>query len=387
MQKQQPSPLVLFYFLSLLLLATVLMGWLLRPFVSSIILSYLLATIFDPIYLYLKKRMSAQFSSLVTCALIVLLIFVPVILFVGALSKEAYALFQLTKGTDLAAKFNEFVEGSALLAGFKDLLAGYGIKIEFAALGTELSKFGGMFALFVYNQASAWAANILNFIFNFFMMVIIIFFLLIDRSRLLSYILRLSPLPDEHERRLIAKFEEISKAILIGNGTCGLIQGVAGGLVFAFLGFSSPVIWGVVMGILAFLPIVGIALIMWPAIFYLLLQGSVAQGLALIGVYILLTLFVEYMLKTKLVGGTVKMHLLLVFLAIIGGLQVFGVMGIIYGPMIVTGFLTLADIYMTNYEECVRKTGHWQGQHSLGDQPEGDPDRSVPAKKRTINTK
>ena len=382
MQKQQPSPLVLFYFLSLLLLATVLMGWLLWPFVSIIILSYLLATIFDPIYLYLKKRMSAQFSSLVTCVLIVLLIFVPVILFVGALSKEAYALFQLTKGTDLAAKFNEFVEGSALLAGFKDLLAGYGIKIEFAALGTELSKFGGMFALFVYNQASAWAANILNFIFNFFMMVIIIFFLLIDRSRLLTYIMRLSPLPDEHERRLIAKFEEISKAILIGNGTCGLIQGVAGGLVFAFLGFSSPVIWGVVMGILAFLPIVGIALIMWPAIFYLLLQGNVAQGLALIGVYILLTLFVEYMLKTKLVGGTVKMHLLLVFLAIIGGLQVFGVMGIIYGPMIVTGFLTLADIYMTNYEECVRKTCQWQGEHSQGDQPDGDPNRSIAAKKK-----
>ncbi|MCK9296301.1 MAG: AI-2E family transporter [Desulfobulbaceae bacterium] len=387
MQKQQPSPLVLFYFLSLLLLATVLMGWLLWPFVSSIILSYLLATIFDPIYLYLKQRMSAQFSSLVTCVLIVLLIFVPVIFFVGALSKEAYALFQLTKGTDLAAKFNEFVEGSALLAGFKDLLAGYGIKIEFAALGTELSKFGGMFALFVYNQASAWAANILNFIFNFFMMVIIIFFLLIDRSRLLAYIMRLSPLPDEHERRLIAKFEEISKAILIGNGTCGLIQGVAGGMVFAFLGFSSPVIWGVVMGILAFLPIVGIALIMWPAIFYLLLQGNVAQGLALIGVYILLTLFVEYMLKTKLVGGTVKMHLLLVFLAIIGGLQVFGVMGIIYGPMIVTGFLTLADIYMTNYEECVRKTGHWRGEHAQGDQPDGDPNRSIAAKKRTINTK
>lgn len=363
MKKQQPSPIVLLYFLSLMLLATVLMGWLLWPFVSSIILSYLLATIFDPIYLYLKQRMSARFSSLVTCALIVLLIFVPVILFVGALSKEAYALFQLTKGTDLAAKFNAFVEGSALLAGFKELLAGYGIRLEVAALGDELAKFGGMFALFVYNQASAWAGNILNFIFNFFMMVIIIFFLLMDRSRLLNYIMQLSPLPDEHERRLIAKFEEISKAILIGNGTCGLIQGVAGGMVFAFLGFSSPVIWGVVMGILAFLPIVGIALVMWPAIFYLLLQGNVAHGLALIAVYIFLTLFVEYMLKTKLVGGTVKMHLLLVFLAIIGGLQVFGVMGIIYGPMIVTGFLTLADIYMMNYDECVKNSDYWQGKH------------------------
>jgi len=360
MKKQPPSPIVLFYFLSLLFLATVLMGWLLWPFISSIILSYLLATIFDPVYRYLNKRMSAQFSSLVTCALIVLLIFVPVIFFVGALSREAYDLFQLTKGTDLAGKFNAFVEGSALLAGLKGLLAGYGIRIEVAALGAELSKFGGMFALFVYNQASAWAANILHFIFNFFMMVIIIFFLLIDRGRLLNYLMRLSPLPDEHEKRLISKFEEISTAILIGNGTCGLIQGVAGGLVFGFLGFSSPVIWGVMMGILAFLPIVGIALVLWPAILFLLLQGNVAHGFVLIIVYIFLTLVVEYMLKTKLVGGTVKMHLLLVFLAIIGGLQVFGVMGIIYGPMIVTGFLTLADIYMIDYDKCVKSIFYWK---------------------------
>ena len=112
-----------------------------------------------------------------------------------------------------------------------------------------------------------------------------------------------------------------------------------------------------------------------------------AHGLALIGVYIFLTLFVEYMLKTKLVGGTVKMHLLLVFLAIIGGLQVFGVMGIIYGPMIVTGFLTLADIYIMNYDECVKRPGHWQGEHSPADQPEGDPNRSAAAKKRTVNPK
>ncbi|RJX26574.1 MAG: AI-2E family transporter, partial [Desulfurivibrio sp.] len=373
MRKQQPSPLVLLYFLCLLLLATFLMGWLLWPFVSIIILSYLLASIFDPIYLFLNKRMSAQFSSLITCALIVVLIFVPVIFFVGALSKEAYALFQLTKGTDLAAKFNQFVEGSALLARFKELLAGYGFKIEIPALGAELAKFGGMFALFVYNKASSWAANILHFIFNFFMMVIIIFFLLIDRTRLLNYIMRLSPLPDEHERRLITKFEAISRSILIGNGICGLIQGVVGGIVLAFWGFSSPVIWGVVMGILAFLPIVGIGLVLVPAAFILLLEGLAGQAMGMIIFYMVLSYTVEYFLKPKLVGETVKMHMLLVLLAIIGGLQVFGVMGIIYGPLIVTGFLTLADIYMLNYDKCVKNPGYMRGEHAPADQPDDTP--------------
>ncbi|MFZ5758118.1 MAG: AI-2E family transporter [Thermodesulfobacteriota bacterium] len=361
MTKQPPSPMVLVYFLALLLLATLLMGWLLWPFLSIIILSYLLASIFDPVYIFLHKRLSANLASLLTCSLIFLLIFVPLLFFIGALSSEAYALFQLTKGTNLAEKFREFVEESALLARMKVLLEGYGIHLRFAELGAELSRFGASIALFVYNQASSWAANILHFIFQFFMMILIIFFLLIDRHRLLAYLTRLSPLPEDHERKLIGKFEQISRAILIGNGICGVIQGVIGGIIFTLWGFSSPVLWGVLMGVLAFLPIVGIGLVMLPAALFLLLQGKMGQGLAMGLIYMLLSYTVEYLLKPKLVGGQVKMHMLLVLLAIIGGLQLLGLMGIIYGPLIVTGFLTLAEIYMANYDSCVKNPAYWQG--------------------------
>ncbi|MBU0968228.1 MAG: AI-2E family transporter [Proteobacteria bacterium] len=364
--------MVLLYFLCLLLLATYLLGVLLWPFVAIIILSYLLATIFDPIYLFLNRKLSAEFSSLVTCALIVLLIFVPIIFLVGSLSTEAYALFQMTKGTNWPVKFSEFIEGNAFLGRFKELLEGYGIHLELAQFGNELSKFGGMIAFFVYNQASSWAANILQFIFHFFMMVLIIFFLLIDRAQLVNYIMRLSPLPDEHEKRLISKFEEISRAILIGNGICGLVQGVVGGVVLGFWGFSSPIIWGVAMAVLAFLPIVGIGLILLPAALILLLQGNVTQGLSMVIFYMVLSFSVEYLLKPKIVGVTVKMHTLLVFLSIIGGLQVFGVMGIIYGPLIVTGFLTLADIYIMNYDQCVKSTSYLTERSSRSDRSEDD---------------
>lgn len=372
MPKQPPSPMVLFYFLTLLLLATLLMGWLLWPFLSIIILSYLLASIFEPVYVFLNKNLSANLSSLVTCVLIVLLIFVPVIFFVGALSSEAYDLFQMTKGTNLAVKFKEFVESNALLGRLKVLMEGYGIHLQFAQLGVELSKFGGMIALFVYNQASSWAANILHFVFQFFMMILIIFFLLIDRSRLLAYLMRLSPLPDDHERKLISKFEAISRAILIGNGICGVIQGVIGGMVFAFWGFSSPVIWGVVMGILAFLPIVGIGLVLGPTAVFLLLQGKIGQGIAMGLFYMFLSFSVEYLLKPKMVGDKVKMHTLLVFLAIIGGLQLFGIMGIIYGPLIVTGFLTLGEIYTANYDKCVKSLVYWKNAGTLSGEKEQD---------------
>ncbi len=361
MKKQIPSPMVLLYFLSLMLLATVLVGTLFWPFLSIIILSYLLATVFDPVYTLLTKKLTENFSSLLTCILIVLVIFVPLIFFVGALSTEAYALFQMTKGTNLAVKFTEFVEGSALLAKFKHLLEGYGIVVEVAQFGDELSKFGRTIALFIYNQASSWAANILHFIFNFLLMVLIIFFLLMDRKALLAYLMRLSPLPDDHEQLLISKFEEISKAVLVGNGICGVIQGVLGGMMFAFFNLGSPVLWGVVMGILAFLPIFGIGLVLGPAAVVLMLQGNVGQGVGMIIFYAFLSLGVEYLLKPKMVGEKVKMHTLLVFLSILGGLNVFGFLGIIYGPLIVTGFMTLAEIYLMNYDKSVKSMTYWKG--------------------------
>jgi len=361
MSSKPPSPMVLLYFLGLLLLATFLLGRLLWPFVAILILSYLLAIIFTPVYAFLNKKFSPQFASLITCGLIVVLIFVPMTFFVGTLSKEAYELFQLTKGTNLALKFTEFVEQNAILLKLKDVIEGYGVKLELKEFGAEISDLGRMTALFVYNQASAWAANILNFMLDFMMMVLIIFFLLIDQEQLKNYLQRLSPLPDHHDRLLLSKFEEISRAILVGNGVCGVIQGVLGGVVFAFMGISSPVLWGAVMGILAFLPILGIGLVLLPAALILLLKGKIGAGILMAIFYVFLSFSVEYIVKPQMVGERVKMHTLLVFLAILGGLKVFGFLGIIYGPLIVTGFLTLADIYFGSYDVWVRSPGVWKG--------------------------
>ena len=157
-------------------------------------------------------------------------------------------------------------------------------------------------------------------------------------------------MPDDQDERLILKFKEMAGAVLIGNGACGLIQGVLGGILFSLFGIKSPFLWGVIMGLLAFLPIVGIGAVFLPAAGFLMLSGRMGAGIFFVIFYGLLSGGVEYLIKPRLVGQRVKMHTLLVFLAIIGGLKVFGLLGIIYGPLVVTGFLTLAEIYHTNYQ-------------------------------------
>ncbi|KPK25520.1 MAG: permease [Desulfobacterales bacterium SG8_35_2] len=351
------SPLVFRYFLLLFLVSFLLLGRLLWPFFSILIISFLLTGLFQPVFRFFNERLrfSGQFSSLVTCWLIVLVVFVPLMIFVVALSKEVLGIYPLIKGKNLALLMQQLLEENQSVGRIKDIFAGFGIELHPERITAVFSEFGKVAGLFLYNQASAWAANIMNFVFSFFMMIIVIFFLLIDQEQFISYILDLSPLPDQQERQLFRKFEEIAKAVLVGNGLCGLLQGFLGGAAFMLLGISSPILWGGVMAILAFLPIFGIGLVLVPTAIVLFLKGSVGMGIFMLIFYVTLSFSVEYILKPWMVGERVKMHTLLVFLSILGGLGVYGVLGIIYGPLIVTTFLSLAEIYRKNYSEYVRK--------------------------------
>ena len=254
----------------------------------------------------------------------------------------------------MGLKIQLFIQESTIIANLREYLRDLGFDFKPTQITDTLSYLAKMGGLFLYNQASNWAANILQFVVLFFMMILVIFFLLIDQPKLIEFIIKLSPLPEDEDRLLLSKFEEIANAILKGNGICGIIQGIIGGSVFSILGLNSPILWGGVMAILAFLPIFGIGLVMIPAAIILMMNGSVGQGVFLFIFYLILSLSMEYIFKPKLVGDQVKMHTLLVFLSIIGGLNVYGVLGIIYGPLIVTAFLTLTEIYLKKYDHYVQ---------------------------------
>jgi predicted PurR-regulated permease PerM len=218
-----------------------------------------------------------------------------------------------------------------------------------------LSELGRSVGLFLYEQVSAAASNVLQFVVNFALMLLVIFFLFIDGKKLIAFLVELSPLPDDQDRKLMDKFHAMASVVLVVNGISGLIQGFLGGVVFAIFGLGSPFLWGFIMAILAFFPIVGIAVVFVPASIYLFLKGRIAAGIFFVIFYLVVSSIVEYVVKPKLVGNKVRMHTLLVFLSILGGLKVFGILGIIYGPLVITAFLTLTDIYRASYETYMRK--------------------------------
>ncbi len=344
----------IFWFFLILFLGSVgLLGWLLWPFVSVIIMAMVLTGIFRPLYQWLNRRMRRSIASIFTCAIIFIIIFIPIVLFVGILSTEAYGLYQMGRDTVISEQVLALLKATHLLDRINPLLAPFNIELSGTELNRGLSELGKQVGLFVYQQASTIATNVLSFLAYFFFMLMVIYFLLLDGQKLVMFLIELSPLPTEQEAILIDKFKDMAGAILVGNGLAGMIQGLLGGLVFYFFGLKSPLMWGVIMALLAFLPILGIGAVLVPAAAYLILTGRLGAGIFFIIFYVVVSGGVEYLLKPKLVGRQVHMHTLMVFLSIMGGLKLFGILGIIYGPLIVTAFLTLADIYRVSYQDQI----------------------------------
>ncbi len=133
----------------------------------------------------------------------------------------------------------------------------------------------------------------------------------------------------------------------------GIIQGFLAGIGFAFSGLGSPILWGTVAAFMAFLPIIGASIVFLPATAILLIQGKTAIALVFLAYNLCYSAFIEYVAKPRLIGKGMRMNPLLVFIGVIGGLKLFGLLGVVYGPLIMTLFLTLAEIYRLEYKEAM----------------------------------
>ncbi len=341
------------FFLAVFFFSIYLLGMLFWPFLSIIVLAAVVTGICTPLYRLFNKKAGDILASFLTCMLIFIALFIPAILCLGILSKETYDLYVSAKNVVLDDQIMSLLDGSEVLDKINPFLSRFNMEISTEDLNKTFSAVGTQAGLFLYKQIGAIASNMFSFIVSFCMMLLVVFFLLIDGEKLMDFIIDLSPLPAEDNEKLVQKFKDIAGAILIGNGLGGFIQGVAGGGVFALFGLKSPFLWGLIMGFLAFLPILGVGLVFIPASLYLLLHGRFFAAGFFIIFYILLSGGIEYIFKPKLVGKRVRMHTLLVFFSIIGGLKMFGLLGIIYGPLVVTGFLTLTNMYHSTYRKMI----------------------------------
>lgn len=346
-------PVALGVFVALFVASLVGLLAVLWPFLADFVLAWMAVALCSPLQRRLRGRWPDRprtVAGLLT-ALVAVVVLIPVG-FVGlSLSAEAADLYQWSLHALSLEQLNAAFFGDNWLAlRLRDAANALGTSWTPEVLLGWIGQTSGAVASFVSAKVNAVLSNLLAAAMHFVLLLLIAFVTFLDGARLLRYVLSTSPLADDDEALLIQAFHDVAHAIFVGNGLGSLIQGVFGGVAFAAVGLPSPVLWGTVMTVFAFLPLVGISLVTLPATLVLIVQERYLAATLFLLFNALQSLVVENVIKTRLIGSHMRVHDLLIFLSIVGGLAQFGVLGLIYGPLLVALFTTLAELYHRRYK-------------------------------------
>ena len=328
------------FFLVLVCAITIAFFWLIHDFLQPIFWAIALGIVVYPLHLWLARRLAPRKSlaAALSVTAVVLVVVLP-LLFVGAaVTSEAASLYARLNERQLGVQdlYAHVVEYVPQLG---ELLSRFGV--DAGKLETQLSNAAVAAGQFIASSALAIGQDTLRVLVFFFLMLYLLFFFLRDGRQLLDGLVHALPLGDERERQLLERFAQVSRATMKGTLVVGAVQGTIGGIAFAILGISAPVLWGTVMALLSIVPAVGTALIWLPAAIILLTGGHAVAGILLILIGVFGIGMVDNLLRPVLVGRDTQMPDYLILLSTLGGLAAFGLAGIVIGPIIAAFFITV----------------------------------------------
>ncbi len=342
---------VAFFFL-LLFGVGITVFFIFQPFITAIIAAAILTTLLKRPYHFFEKLFRGHkiSSALLTCLLAIFAVVTPLFIVVSLAVSEVNTLYtQMENESALQSGLNNLFVKAETTPGLSFLVN----KDTFSEkkLLSDISNFSSNAVTFLQTAYQ----SITGFVLWIFILFFTLFYFLIDGKKALRYLMNLSPLKDEHDKLLIHKFVSMSRATLKGNLVIGVIQGLLGGLAFVIAGVPSPAIWGIIMVFFSIIPMVGTGVIWLPAGIILLLLGNIWQGVFILAFGSLIISSVDNILRPKLVGKDTQMHPLMIFFATIGGIYFFGLPGFIMGPIVVSLFMALGEIYQIEFSEQLKE--------------------------------
>ncbi len=328
------------YFLSaLLLIVAVLAFFIFKPFLYSMILAVVFATVLDPIHrrVLTLTRNRKGLSALISTLLFLIIIIVPISLLTTQIFKEATGMYGYIKDAG-SVGLNEKVNSVVLsLQTLIPIPADFSFDIN-SILEKTLS--------WLINHSGSIFKNFAQAALGIFIFLIALFYLFKERLSLRASLIALSPLQDEHDEAIFKKLTGAVNSVVRGNLAVALIQGVLTAIGFAIFGVPNPTLWGSLAAIAALIPGVGTSLVLIPGIIYLFLTAEISWAVGLLVWSLLAVGLIDNLLGPKLVERGIKIHPFLILLSILGGITFFGPIGFILGPLVLSLFVALVEIYL-----------------------------------------
>jgi len=331
------------FLLVLVLLAGVTAAFLIRPYFDTLILAIVIGITFMPLATYLKRYVRHEsVAAMLSLLAAVLLVLTPLSFFGYRAAGEAIGLYtRLVQGHT----FGEIAGTAVPLQPLKDRLptALKGAVPDAINLEPLIRSAGG----WVVDRIGSLFGAVTNFTLQLFLLLVGIYYVIKDGSRFVDYLIRIAPLDEEYEETLFRKLRASVISVVRGSIAIAVIQGVAAGIGFFILGVPNPALWGSATVVASLIPIVGTAITMVPAVAYLLVTGSVTSGILLALWGLLIVGFVDNAFRSQLMKKGLDIHPFLILLSVLGGLEFFGPIGFISGPLLLAVLSTLLDIYVS----------------------------------------
>ncbi len=333
-----------FSFLSIFLLYIIL-----SPFLPSLIWAVLLAIVFYPLFGKLQRFIKKGALSALLMTLVVLFVIVlPFSLLIVSLATEVVDVYHWVEHMIGTGQFQAYLEDFKRIPFLEWLLLRLNQYVDFSQFEPVgyLLKNLQQISTFLFNHTTSFLKGLSTFAVSFFFTMLSLYYFFKDGNRLFESVKKMIPVRSKEKDLLIHRFKDMVYATIYGGILTALIQGILGGLSFWALGFSSPVFWGTVMMFLSFIPVGGTALVWIPAAIFLFVEGAFLKGIILLGLGVFVISMVDNLLRPYFLSTRTNIHPLLLFFAVLGGIEAFGLIGLVAGPLIVTLFLTLVEIYV-----------------------------------------
>jgi predicted PurR-regulated permease PerM len=337
------------FLLALVVGITASLVFVIKDFLMTIFVAAILSGLTHPLYARLLKSFGgrAALASAGTLFIVVSLVGLPLVFIASIVSGEAVRL------TDNVTPFvRQLIDEPTTINSYLDRIPGNEWLMPYReTLLTKAGEMAGGLGRIVVSSLTSTTRGTLALIVDFFMMLYAMFFFLIHGRRYLDSMLQYLPLRQSEQNRMLQRFVSVTRATLKGTLLIGMVQGALSGVIFAILGISGAVLWGLLTIVLSLLPVIGGALVWVPAAIVLAITGAWIKAIVLVVFCSLVIGSIDNVLRPRLVGQDTEMPDLLILFSTLGGIAVFGAIGFIVGPIIAALFVTIWEIFGTAYHD------------------------------------
>lgn len=327
---------LLFY--GIVLVLAYLSFLILQPFLVPLAWAIVVVVVSYGAYEKLARKMGPKAAALATTVAIALILVAPTILLMTGFVRQGV---EAVKAIQAGMAEGHFDWVNRVWTQIQSRIPGAAPE----DLATTVNHYGEALAAFVAARLESILKNTAEFLFHLGVMLLATFYLFIDGRQIMERLEEVLPFDRAHRERMIGEARDLIFASVTSSLAAAAAHGILGGIAFASTGIKAPIFWGVMMAFFSFVPVVGSATIWGPAAASLMVSGHMGRGIALLVICAVIVGVVDNVIRPWLISGRAQMGGLVIFISVLGGITVFGLLGIVLGPIIVAMAASLLDVY------------------------------------------